>query len=151
MAEGGDLPADQSRLDEAREKELVVYLRNRLCKQEREFSTALFDKLNKSEHERQQLKQSRDELDEHVKQEQHLHDQLVEARVQHFRERELMLDLRMQNDQLRVQELDDRRRIQHLLELARDQERLRQPHVQEITFFRDCRPPAASIDPNSNR
>lgn len=44
-----------------------------------------------------------------------------------------MLKLQAENDQLKIQELEDRRRIQHLLALT-------QPVSQEVTFFRDCRP-----------
>ena len=50
-----------------------------------------------------------------------------------FDEREQVLKLQAENDQLKIQELEDRRRIQHLLALT-------QPVSQEVTFFRDCRP-----------
>ncbi len=44
-----------------------------------------------------------------------------------------VLKLQAENEQLRIQEVEDRRRIQHLLALT-------QPVSQEVTFFRDCRP-----------
>lgn len=50
-----------------------------------------------------------------------------------YDEREHVLKLQAENEQLKVQEIEDRKRIQHLLSLA-------QPVTQEVTFFRDCRP-----------
>ncbi len=44
-----------------------------------------------------------------------------------------VLKLSAENDELRIQELEDRKRIQHLLALT-------QPVSQEVTYFRDCRP-----------
>ena len=44
-----------------------------------------------------------------------------------------LLRLQAENDSLKIQEIEDRRRIQHLLALT-------QPVTQEVTFFRDCRP-----------
>lgn len=44
-----------------------------------------------------------------------------------------VLALQAENEQLKIQEIEDRRRIQHLLALT-------QPVSQEVTFFRDCRP-----------
>ena len=58
---------------------------------------------------------------------------LSDANVYLFDEREQVLKLQAENDQLKIQELEDRRRIQHLLALT-------QPVSQEVTFFRDCRP-----------
>ena len=44
-----------------------------------------------------------------------------------------VLKLKTEIEQLKIQELEDRRRIQHLLALT-------QPVTQEVTFFRDARP-----------
>ena len=58
---------------------------------------------------------------------------LSDANVFLVDEREQVARLHSENEQLKVQELDDRRRIAHLLALTK-------PVSQEVTFFRDCRP-----------
>ena len=58
---------------------------------------------------------------------------LSDANIYLFDEREQVLKLQAENDQLKVQEMEDRRRIQHLLSLT-------QPVTQEVTFYRDARP-----------
>ena len=62
-----------------------------------------------------------------------LQKQLSDANVALFDERQQVLKLSAECEALRIQELEDRRRIQHLLALS-------QPVTQEVTFFRDCRP-----------
>ena len=58
---------------------------------------------------------------------------LSEANVQLYDESATVLKLTAENEELRVQALEDRRKIQHLLALT-------QPVSQEVTFFKDCRP-----------
>jgi len=58
---------------------------------------------------------------------------LSDAHIFLYEEREQVLKLAAENDELRIQELEDRKRIQHLLALT-------QPMSQEVTYFRDCRP-----------
>lgn len=65
---------------------------------------------------------------------------LSDANVHLFEEREQVLQLQAENDALKAQELEDRRRIQHLLALT-------QPVTQEVTFFRDCRPGKSTVLP----
>jgi coiled-coil domain-containing protein 77 len=55
-----------------------------------------------------------------------------------------VLKLQSEADQLKIQELEDRRRIQHLLALTA-------PVTQEVTFFRDCRPEALTRYPIESR
>lgn len=62
-----------------------------------------------------------------------LQNALSDANVHLFKEREQALRLLAENDQLKIQELEDRKKIQHLLALTK-------PVAQEVTFFRDCRP-----------
>jgi len=50
-----------------------------------------------------------------------------------YDERDRALRLAAENEQLKAQETEDRRRIAHLLALTR-------PVGEEVTFFRDCRP-----------
>lgn len=53
--------------------------------------------------------------------------------LQIFEQQEQILELRTENHQLRVQEMEDRKRIQQLLSLTK-------PVTQEVTFMRDVRP-----------
>lgn len=71
----------------------------------------------------------------HVKEEEvsELQDSLSNANCYLFDEREQVLKLQAENDQLKMEQMEDRRRIQHLLALT-------QPVKQEVTFFKDCRP-----------
>ena len=62
-----------------------------------------------------------------------LQNALSDANVHLFKEREQALQLLAENDQLKIQEIEDRRKIQHLLALTK-------PVAQEVTFYRDCRP-----------
>lgn len=62
-----------------------------------------------------------------------LQNALSDANVQIFEEREESLKLLAENDELKMQQTEDRRRIQHLLALT-------EPVAQEVTFFKDCRP-----------
>lgn len=73
--------------------------------------------------------------DLHVKEEEisELQKGLSDANVYLFDEREQVLRLQAENDQLKMEQMEDRRRIQHLLALT-------QPIKQEVTFFKDCRP-----------
>ena len=54
---------------------------------------------------------------------------LSDMQVYLFQEREHILRLFAENDRLKIQEVDDRKRIQHLLTLT-------QPSEGEITYFR---------------
>jgi coiled-coil domain-containing protein 77 len=58
---------------------------------------------------------------------------LSDANILLHEERAQVLRLQTENEQLRIQELEDRRRIQHLLALT-------QPIASDVTFFKDCRP-----------
>ena len=58
---------------------------------------------------------------------------LGEANSSLFSLKENILKLQAENDALTIQEMEDRKRIQHLLALT-------QPVTEEVTFFRDCRP-----------
>mmetsp|Transcript_6208 Transcript_6208/g.11037 ORF Transcript_6208/g.11037 Transcript_6208/m.11037 type:complete len:496 (-) Transcript_6208:628-2115(-) len=62
-----------------------------------------------------------------------LQNALSDANVQLFQEREEALKLLAENDEMKAQVSEDRRKIQHLLALT-------EPVSQEVTFFKDCRP-----------
>ena len=57
---------------------------------------------------------------------------LSDAHTYLFEERQRLLDLQAENDELKLQEMDDRKRIQHLLALT-------EPVEQEITYGRDAK------------
>ncbi|GMH33975.1 hypothetical protein BSKO_01809 [Bryopsis sp. KO-2023] len=65
---------------------------------------------------------------------------LSDAHTYLFEERERLLQLQSENDSLRLQEVEDRKKIQHLLSLT-------QPGEQEITYVRDGRPDAVTVYP----
>ena len=69
---------------------------------------------------------------------------LSEANAELFEQKERVLKLQEENDALTIQEMEDRRRIQHLLALT-------QPVTEEVTFFRDCRPGKMTRFPVSNQ
>ncbi|GMF18513.1 unnamed protein product [Phytophthora fragariaefolia] len=52
-----------------------------------------------------------------------------------------LIDLQAENKTLKLQEQDDRQKIQHLLELT-------QPITEQVTFFRDCRPGTRTTYPS---
>ncbi|RLN32326.1 hypothetical protein BBJ28_00009938 [Nothophytophthora sp. Chile5] len=58
---------------------------------------------------------------------------LKKANAALFQVKAELIDLEAQNNTLRIQEQDDRQKIQHLLTLT-------QPITEQVTFFRDCRP-----------
>lgn len=122
--------------------ELLTYYRNRLREFETE-RTAMIKKMNAIEVSHEEL--HRTQWDLRVRQEEiaELQRALSDANVYLFDEREQVLKLQAENDQLKIQELEDRRRIQHLLALT-------QPVSQEVTFFRDCRPAKMTRFPIEN-
>ena len=65
---------------------------------------------------------------------------LSDAHAFLFEERERLLALRAENDELKIQELEDRRRIQHLLKLTA-------PFEEDVTFERGIRPDAITVRP----
>lgn len=62
---------------------------------------------------------------------------LSNAHAYLFEERERLLSLQAENDELRLQEREDRRQIKHLLALT-------QPTQQEITYHQDSKPRAVT-------
>ena len=122
--------------------ELLTYYRNRLREFEKERS-AMIKKMSAIEVSHEEL--HRTQWDLRVRQEEiaELQRALSDANVYLFDEREQVLKLQAENDQLKIQELEDRRRIQHLLALT-------QPVSQEVTFFRDCRPAKMTRFPIEN-
>lgn len=57
-----------------------------------------------------------------------------------FEERERLLQVQAENDSLRLQEMEDRKKIQHLLNLTH-------PEEQEITYVKNGRPDTVMVLP----
>ncbi|KAF0982591.1 hypothetical protein FDP41_011521 [Naegleria fowleri] len=73
-----------------------------------------------------ELRRREDEIDS-------LKKALADAQLHIFDEREHSMHLQHQNDALKIQEMEDRKKIRDLLALT-------QPVTQEVTYFKDCRP-----------
>ena len=65
---------------------------------------------------------------------------LSDSHVYLWEERERAQRLQAENDELKIQEMDDRRKIQHLLSLV-------DPLVQDTTYMRDSAPETMTLHP----
>jgi coiled-coil domain-containing protein 77 len=114
------------------QKDLFEYYKYRIETFEHERSEWIhrMDDLEGTRQEYYKLKWELTKRDEQIDE---LQRALSDAHVFLYEEREQVLKLAAENDELRIQEVEDRKRIQHLLALT-------QPVSQEVTYFRDCRP-----------
>lgn len=114
------------------QRELLEYYQSRIDAFERERIDFLqrLDDLSGSAREKHQLKWEVRKKDEQIME---LQKSLSDAHVFLYEERAQVLKLTAENDRLKIQELEDRRRLEHLLALT-------QPVNQEVTYFRECRP-----------
>lgn len=69
---------------------------------------------------------------------------LSDAHTYLFEERERLLKLQSDNDELRLQEVEDRKRIQHLLAMH-------SPLEQEITYNREGQPSTVTVFPRQGQ
>jgi coiled-coil domain-containing protein 77 len=114
-------------------QELLAYYKKRLEERETVNNEAVNNSLKEISVSNEELHKVKWEL--RVKREEihSLQKALSDANVQLYDERATVLKLTAETEELRVQALEDRRKIQHLLALT-------QPVSQEVTFFKDCRP-----------
>jgi hypothetical protein len=119
----GELPLSQ---------DLLEYYRKRIedFEREREDMLSRISDIEVSRKESHQLQWEHHKLEKEVEE---LQRALSDAHVYLFDEREKVLKLHAENSQLKIQEMEDRQRIQALLALAK-------PAGEEVTYFRDCRP-----------
>eukprot|EP00164_Ancoracysta_twista_P025250 GFYU01048353.1.p1 GENE.GFYU01048353.1~~GFYU01048353.1.p1 ORF type:complete len:456 (+),score=155.02 GFYU01048353.1:67-1368(+) len=137
---GADLPPSQ---------QLVDFLRGQVdsFENQREHYLKALDEMRIS---RQDYRKKEWELRHRREDIEELQQALSEANMKICQERERNLKLLAENDQLRIQEVESRRRISDLLVLT-------QPATQEVTYFRDCRPdkmahyPRTSNGPNDQQ
>jgi len=91
------------------------------------------ERLRLCEADSEEMYRLRNELRRRTDEVQELQRSLQDAQQQVLAERQHVLDVTMDNDALRLQELEDRRKIQHLLAVT-------QPVIQETTRFRKSVP-----------
>ena len=113
-------------------QELLQYYRSRMEEfdKEREDMIARVEALEMSRKDAHQNQWEKHKLEKEVEE---LQKGLSDSQVHLFDEREKVLKLCAENDQLKIQEIEDRQRIQALLALTK-------PTGEEVTYFRDCRP-----------
>lgn len=70
-----------------------------------------------------------------------MEESLKKANAALFQVKAELIDLQAENKTLKLQEQDDRQKIQHLLALT-------QPITEQVTFFRDCRPGTRTTYPS---
>ena len=152
---GGDTPSDSSREDSLLDgvpplgerlgqlrpsRELLEYYRQKIAEYDGEYEKLLkklekykcaYEHVHKSEWE---IRQREEEIAE-------LQKALSDMQVFLFQEREHVLRLYAENDRLKIKELEDRKRIQHLLSLTK------RPAIGEETtyFFKDGAAPRVVI------
>ena len=117
--------------------ELITFYRERVADFERE-RDELIGRLDGVGIRRAELHQAEWELKKRTDEAAELQKALSDAHAYLFEERERLLKVQAENDELKLQEVEDRRRIQHLLQLMN-------PAEPEVAFSRESPPgePAA--------
>ncbi|KAF4134482.1 hypothetical protein GN958_ATG04055 [Phytophthora infestans] len=134
---------DEVKLDEESCKdadELLAFYRQR-CEQfhaEREQTLAHLAQIEVSKEEAHRLKWEIRTKNEEIAD---LEESLKKANASLFQAKAELIDLQTENKTLKLQEQDDRQKMQHLLALT-------QPITEQVTFFRDCRPGTRTTYPS---
>ena len=121
--------------------ELVKFYRDRVNDFERE-RDELIQRVDAVGIRRSELHQAEWELKKRTDEVTDLQKALSDAHAYLFEERERLLKIQTENDELKLQEAEDRHRIQHLLGLLN-------PGVEGISFSRDPPPGPVETDPNA--
>lgn len=133
-AETADIPSINERLSQLRpSRELLEYYRQKLAEYDNEYEE-LLQKLEKYKCAYEQVHKSQWEIQQREDEIAELQHALSDMQVFLFQEREHVLRLYAENDRLKIRELEDRKRIQHLLSLT-------QPVTADVTYFHK-EPPA---------
>jgi len=114
--------------------ELLTYYQARVAASEEEMA-ALRDRIDEVDVKREEVHTARWELQKRNAEVADLQRALSDSHVYVWEERERCQRLQAENDELRIQETEDRRKIQHLLVLV-------EPLTQDVTFVR-TQPPAS--------
>ncbi|KAG1691902.1 hypothetical protein DVH05_026063 [Phytophthora capsici] len=134
---------DEGKLEEEGGKdatELLAFYRQR-CEQfhaEREQTLAHMAHIEVSKEEAHRLKWQLKLKDEEIAE---LEETLKKTNTTLFQVKAELIDAQAENKTLKIQEQDDRLKIQHLLALT-------QPISEQVTFFRDCRPGTRTTYPS---
>eukprot|EP00731_Ephydatia_muelleri_P001126 Em0001g1126a len=129
-----ELPSINERLSQLRpSRELLEYYRQKLTEYDNEYAE-LLKKLEKYKCAYEQVHKSQWEIQQREDEITELQHALSDMQVFLFQEREHVLRLYAENDRLKIRELEDRKRIQHLLSLT-------QPVTADVTYFHK-EPPA---------
>ncbi|KAI9983075.1 hypothetical protein PInf_006998 [Phytophthora infestans] len=134
---------DEVKLDEESCKdadELLAFYRQR-CEQfhaEREQTLAHLAQIEVSKEEAHRLKWEIRTKNEEIAD---LEESLKKANASLFQAKAELIDLQTENKTLKLQEQDDRQKMQQLLALT-------QPITEQVTFFRDCRPGTRTTYPS---
>ena len=121
--------------------ELLVYYRDRLRAEETEMR-ALHGRIDATAASQAAQHKARWETLKRMDEITDLQKALSDAHVYLWDERDKVGRLQAENDELRVQELEDRRKIQHLLSLV-------DPLVQDTTYVRDAPPATMTMHPHA--
>ena len=119
--------------------ELLRYYRDRVQDFERE-REELIARLDAIGVRRAEQHQAEWELKKRTEEVAELQKALSDAHAYLFEERDRLLAMQAENDELKLQEVEDRRRIQHLLQLMN-------PSEQEVTFSRNAPPETIALYP----
>ncbi|TMW61948.1 hypothetical protein Poli38472_009441 [Pythium oligandrum] len=130
---------DLSRHSKIDDDALLEFYRHR-CEQFQQERQAMLDRMAQAEVSKEQYHRLHWDLKAHKEQIVELEEAVRTANATVFQLREEKLALESENELLRIQEQDDRRKIQHLLALTK-------PVIEEVTFFQDCRPDSTSAYP----
>ncbi|KAL4093400.1 hypothetical protein PRIC1_010834 [Phytophthora ramorum] len=134
---------DEQMLEEEGGKDstqLLAFYRQR-CEQfhaEREHTLAHLAQIEVSKEEAHRLKWELRTKDEEIAD---LEESLKKTNAVLFQVKAELIDMQTENKTLKLQEQDDRQKVQHLLALT-------QPITEQVTFFRDCRPGTRTTYPS---
>jgi coiled-coil domain-containing protein 77 len=118
----------------AEQRDLLSYYRTRieLFESERQDFIKRIDELSGNAKERHKLKWALSQRDNQIAD---LQAALSDAHVFLYQERDRLLSLASENDELKLKQVEDKKRLHHLIALC-------QPVSQEVTYMRDVRPEA---------
>lgn len=121
--------------------ELLAYYRERLASSEAEIAQ-LLDRVDEISESHSTLHKARWEVHKRMDEISDLQKALSDAHVYLWDEKERSLRLQAEIDELKLQEIEDRRKIQHLLSLV-------SPVMQDVTYIRDAPPETITLYPHA--
>ena len=129
--------AGEALLDVPMSPELMNYYRERLAASEHEI-VGLRERVETCETSQATQHKARWELHKRMEEITDLQKALSDSHVYLWDERERCQRLQAENDELKIQEVEDRRKIQHLLSMV-------EPVMQDVTYLRDGAPETMTL------